>query len=121
MFSIELELISGMANPKGGNQAPSIRICGRLSFRIFSTSYDFFRGRPPPSTNEKNNDFCSRSAPQQMKQNVFFRGRPTQQMETNDLFRGRPTQQMKKNDLFRGRPTQQMKQMTSFKVGQPKK
>ena len=36
---MEFERISGMANPKGGNQAPSIRIRGPLIFRVFSTSY----------------------------------------------------------------------------------
>ena len=40
MFSIELELISFMSNPKGGNQAPSIRIRCRHIFRVFSTSYE---------------------------------------------------------------------------------
>ena len=32
VFSIELELISLVSNPKGRNQAPSIRIRGRSNF-----------------------------------------------------------------------------------------
>ena len=39
MFYFELELISAVSNPKGGNQAPSIRIRGRHIFDVFSTSY----------------------------------------------------------------------------------
>ena len=34
-FSIELELISVVANPKGGNRALSIRIRGRCIFHVF--------------------------------------------------------------------------------------
>ena len=34
-ISIELELISGVANPKGGNRALSIRIRGRCIFHVF--------------------------------------------------------------------------------------
>ena len=39
-FSIELDLISGMPNPKGANQVLSIRIWGRHIFHVFSTSYE---------------------------------------------------------------------------------
>ena len=38
MFEIELELISVVANPKGGNQALSIRIRGRYIFNVFLAS-----------------------------------------------------------------------------------
>ena len=38
MFSIELELISVVADPKGGNQALSIRIRGRYIFNVSLTS-----------------------------------------------------------------------------------
>ncbi len=37
MFSIELEPISFVADPKGGNQALSIRIRGRYIFNVFLT------------------------------------------------------------------------------------
>ena len=38
VFSIELERISVVSNPKGGNQAPSTRIRHRCLFSTFSTS-----------------------------------------------------------------------------------
>ena len=38
MFSIELELISVVANPKGGNQALSIRIRVGYIFNVFLAS-----------------------------------------------------------------------------------
>ena len=38
MFSIELELLSVVANPKGGNRTLSIRIRGRYIFNVFLTS-----------------------------------------------------------------------------------
>ena len=52
-FSIELELISGVANPKGGNRALSIRIRGRCIF-VFShhlMKNIFFRKAMCPHTN----------------------------------------------------------------------
>ena len=39
-FYVELDLISLIANPKGGNQALSIRIRGRHVFRVFLSSYE---------------------------------------------------------------------------------
>ena len=38
MFSIELDLISVVADPKGENQALSIRIRGRYIFNVFLAS-----------------------------------------------------------------------------------
>ena len=38
MFPIELELISVVADPKGGNRVLSIRVRGRYTFDVFLTS-----------------------------------------------------------------------------------
>ena len=38
-FSTSLELISGISNPKGGNQTLAIRICDRYIFDMFSASF----------------------------------------------------------------------------------
>ena len=40
MKSIELELISVVANPKGGNRALRVRTQGRCTFNVFLTSHE---------------------------------------------------------------------------------